>query len=410
MQSNHDRKQLRLLAILLIIGVSFFVGYSVGVDKQSSYISSIPGLSESMPENVDFSPFWKAWQVLEEKYVPPTATTTNEIADQEKIWGAIEGLTWSLGDPYTVFFPPEDAESFEEEISGNFEGVGIEIGIQDDILTVIAPLKGTPAYRAGIKAGDKILEIDGTQTSSLSIDDAIDLIRGERGTKVTLTVSREGNDDVLRIDVARDVIDIPTIDTQTIGTDIFVIRLYNFSALSTQSFRDALREFVQSDRSRLILDLRGNPGGYLEAAVDMASWFLPAGKVVVREEANVNEKERTLRSKGYNIFSDELEMVVLVDGGSASASEILAGALQEHAVATVIGETTFGKGSVQELVSITPYTSLKVTVARWLTPNGRSISNGGLEPDITSNLDIDAFLAGNDTQLQRAVDFLREEK
>lgn len=297
----------------------------------------------------------------------------------------IEGLAASLGDPYTVFLPPSDAKNFNDDISGSFEGVGMEIAIRDQVLTVVSPLKDTPAYNAGIKSADKILKIDDTSTRSMNIDDAVELIRGPRGTKVTFTIVREGEAEPLNIDVTRDVINIPTIETHIEG-DVFVIELLNFSAPSPQLFKDALQKFVDSKKSKLIIDLRGNPGGFLDAAVDIASWFLPSGKVVVTEDYGDKQEPTVHRSKGYDIFTDKLKLVILIDRGSASASEILAGALHVHGKATLIGTRSFGKGSVQELIDITPDTSLKLTIAHWLLPDDSAISNDGIQPDIKVEL------------------------
>ncbi len=395
------------VGLLIILGV-FFSGFFIGKANQSDK-SKILNVTNKDPEgnvSVDFSPFWKAWNTINEKYIP-TSTTTSEIDDQKRLYGAIAGMTKALGDPYTVFFPPVESKSFEEEISGNFEGVGMEIGIRDGVLTVVAPLKNTPAYRAGILSGDKIIQINNVSTNDLSTEEAVSMIRGKRGTEVEFTMLRDGEEEPIKIKVIRDVIDIPTIDTEIKG-DVFIIRLYNFSAISQNLFRQALREFVESGRYKLVLDLRGNPGGYLEASIDMASWFLPPGKVVVKEDFKDISKNQSFRSKGYNIFNDSLKMVILIDGGSASASEILAGALNEHGVAKLIGTKSFGKGSVQELVKITDDTSLKITVARWLTPNGHSISDGGLTPDIEVALDIEAFKEGKDNQLEKALEYLKE--
>jgi carboxyl-terminal processing protease len=201
---------------------------------------------------------------------------------------------------------------------------------------------------------------------------------------------------------------MPTVDTEKKG-DVFIIRLYSFSAISPDLFRNALREFMMSGTNKLILDLRGNPGGYLEAAQDMASWFLPTGKVIVSEDFKDKSKNQVFRSKGYNIFNDKLKFVILIDGGSASASEILAGALHEHGVAKLVGAKSFGKGSVQELVDITSDTSLKVTIARWLTPNGNSISHMGIMPDVEVKLDEEAYKKDRtDTQLNKALEILSE--
>ena len=295
----------------------------------------------------------------------------------------------------------------------------MEIGIKDGVVTVVAPLKGNPAQRAGILAGDKILTIDGQSTVNMSVDKAVKLIRGKVGTKVKLTIVREGKKEPIEFAITREVINIPTVDTEIKGgrmaegkdgkiiDGIFIIKLYNFYSTSPNLFREALREFIESDSNKLILDLRGNPGGYLEAAVDMASWFLPLGKVIVREDFGKNAPPQTYRSKGYDIFNDNLKMAVLVDGGSASASEILAGALKEHGIAKLVGTKTFGKGSVQEVVKITPDTSLKITIARWLTPLGNSISENGLTPDFEVKLTQEEFLKGQDLQTEKAIEVLK---
>lgn len=412
------RRSITTAMIIAAIGGSFVTGVFVGYgnapaeDKITSIFNKEPAISTS----VDFAPFWETWNILNEKFVSANGTTT----DQEKVYGAIQGLVASFGDPYTVFFPPEEAEMFESDISGQFQGVGMEIGIREGILTVVAPLKGTPAARAGIRTGDKIVQIDDTPSADMSVDKAVKLIRGKKGTAVKFTIVREGEGEPLVITVLRDVIEIPTIDTEikesdgnTQGNsvdsgDVFVIRLYNFSANSANLFRNSLRDFVISDKHKLILDLRGNPGGYLEAAVDMASWFLPAGKIVVREDFADGGNRNAYRSKGYDIFNENLKMVILVDGGSASASEILAGALSEHKIATLVGTKTFGKGSVQELVPITDNTSLKVTIARWLTPNGVSISKSGITPDVVVELTNKDIEEKRDPQMEKALEVLSD--
>ncbi|MDP2593669.1 MAG: S41 family peptidase [bacterium] len=410
---------------VLFIGV-FVFGFGVGKQQQTAFSASmgIINATEGMPENVDFASFWKVWQVLENKYVATATTTT-----QDKVWGAIGGLVSSLGDPYTVFLPPEEKEMFESDISGQFEGVGMEIGIKDAILTVVAPLKGTPAYKAGIKSGDKILKIDDKVTTNMTVEQAVKLIRGPRDTKVTLTILREIGGEPKEISITRAVIDIPTIDTEIKEVDgtavedksgsslglqdsgVFVIRLYNFSAPSAYLFQQALRQFVLSGSDKLILDLRNNPGGYLDSSVEMASWFIPQGKVVVQEDFGSGKNPNYYRSRGYNLFGNRpLKMVILINGGSASASEILAGALKEHGVATLVGTPTFGKGSVQELIPITDDTALKVTIARWLTPNGVSISEEGLTPDEVVEITNEDAEKGLDPQFDRAVEILTNTK
>ena len=240
----------------------------------------------------------------------------------------------------------------------------------------------------------------------MAVDAAVKLIRGEKGTSVKLLIVRNGDVKPIEISVVRDTINIPTIDTKLRSDGIFIISLYSFSENSPSLFTKALREFVISGSDKLILDLRGNPGGYLEASVDMASWFLPTGKVIVREDFGKKQKEEVYRSKGYDIFSDKLKMVILINRGSASASEILTGALSEHGKATVVGERSFGKGSVQELVNITNDTSLKITIARWLTPNGKSISEEGITPTYVATSSEKDLKDGRDVQLEKAVEIL----
>jgi len=282
----------------------------------------------------------------------------------------------------------------------------MEIGIKDEVLSVVAPLKGSPAEEAGVKAGDKIITIDGKPAADLSTDKAVKMIRGPKGTVVKITVLRNGDAKPLTFEITRAVIDIPTVKTEIKG-DVFVISLYNFYAQSQQQFSKALKEFVDSKKGKLVLDLRGNPGGYLDAAVDMASWFLPKGKVIVREEFGDGKEDTVYRSKGYDIFSDKLKMMILIDGGSASASEILAGALQENSIAKLVGSKTYGKGSVQELVKVTDTTSLKVTIAKWLTPNGVSISNGGLTPDYEVKISEEDAKNKKDSQMDKALELLK---
>jgi len=402
MDKQSKRKAYAGLGIILIAAV-FTVGYFWGQHNQFNADQIANITNKNGP--VDFAPFWKAWEVINEKYVPTNGTSTAPVSDQTRVYGAIQGMVNSLGDPYTVFFPPVQSQNFNEEISGNFEGVGMEVGSKDGVLTVISPIKNSPAYNAGIKTGDKILKINDTLTTNLSTDDAVNMIRGPKGTVVKLLISRAGVKNPFEVSITRNMIELPTVDTETKG-DVFVIHLYSFSAISPNLFRDALRSFVESGKYKLVLDLRGNPGGYLEAAIDMASWFLPPGKVVVREDFGGKTPEQVYRSLGYNIFTNKLKMAILIDNGSASASEILAGALHDNGVATLVGQQSFGKGSVQELVDITPDTSLKVTVARWLTPNGISISHQGLTPDVPVTLDQQKFLQGDDTQMDAAVNLL----
>ncbi len=406
------RKFRLLIILILFISLFFILGVSYGKSHPNSTLSFtslniINNTVASTSDPIDMAPFWKVWKTLDEKYIITKNNESSTTTNQDRIWGAIQGMTASLGDPYTVFLPPDDNKDFTTNISGNFEGVGMEIGVKDKGLTVIAPLKESPAEKAGIKAGDKIITINDKAASDLSADSAVKLIRGPKNTIVKIGIYREDVDKTFEFNINRAIIDIPTIKTE-IKDDVFIISLYNFYAQSQNQFRNALKEFIYSKKQKLILDLRGNPGGYLDAPIDMASWFLPLGKIIVREEFGDNIKENIYRSKGYNIFNDKLQMIILVDNGSASASEILAGALQYHNIAKLLGTKTYGKGSVQELIKITDNTSLKVTIAKWLTPGGISISEGGLTPDYEIKISENDIKNKIDTQIEKAIEILNK--
>ncbi len=405
---------LGIAAVLLAFGGGMFLGASQS--GAMAFAAAYSAVAPNAPEGVDMTPVWRAWQIIDERYVPgriatTTATTTPTGATdpQERVWGMIQGLAGSLRDPYTVFLPPSDAEIFEADISGAFEGVGMEIAVRNGILTVVSPLKDSPAEKAGLHAADIIAKIDERETTGMDVGEAVKIIRGPKGTPVVFQIYREGEKEALSISVTRDVINIPTIKSETVD-GVFVISLYNFSAVSSDMFRKELQTFVDSGNNKLILDLRGNPGGYLQASVDMASWFLPSGKVVVTEDYGKRADPIVHRSRGYNIFNENLKMVILVDKGSASASEILAGALRHYKIATLIGMPTFGKGSVQELVDITPKTSLKITVARWLGPDDVQIPDVGIAPDIEVKPTDEEKEEGIDAQRKRAIEFLKTGK
>lgn len=400
MNNQQDKRVVIGIIGLIIVIAIFFIGRKSG--EISTYRSI--NIGDARVSGAQFEPFWKVWSILSEKYVAATTTDT-----EARIWGAISGLASSQGDPYTVFFPPEESKNFKSDISGNFEGVGMEIGIKDGILTVVAPIKGSPAAKADVRTGDKIIKINDTQTNDLPVDKAVKLIRGDHGTSVKITFIREGVGEPLEKTLVRDVINIPTLETE-IKSNIFIIRLFSFTAQSPELFRLALREFLQSGKNKLIIDLRGNPGGYLDAAWDIASWFLPTGKTIVTEDFGGKGENKVFRSKGYDVlnkfFGSNYKVAVLVNGGSASAAEILAGALQEQGVAQLVGTKTFGKGSVQELIEITPETSLKVTIARWLTPKGHNLSREGLEPDVKVEISAKDIDAKKDPQLDKAIEIL----
>ncbi len=397
-------KIIAAVASLLILGSVFAIGFTLGAAHRP-YAERVTNVSDKgLPNGVqaDFEPFWKVWNMIDQNY--PGAS---KISAQDRVYGAIQGLMGSLNDPYSVFFPPADSKDFADTISGSFEGIGMEVGIKDKVLTVIAPLKNTPAEKAGIKAGDKVLKIGKTSTNDMTIDEAVKLIRGPKGTTVTLTIYRDGFSAPKEIPVVRDTIDIPTLDSALRSDGVYVISLYNFSANSAQLMESALQKFAESGSKKLVIDLRGNPGGYLDSAVDMASFFLPEGDTVVTEDFGTNGKPVVYKSKGFDLLDlKNIKVAVLVDRGSASASEILAGALQQNKVAPLIGETTYGKGSVQKVMDVTKDTTVKITIAKWLTPNGSWISEHGLTADIPVTVTDKDIASHIDPVLQRALQYL----
>jgi len=402
---------MRGISYALVAAIFFGVGISMGGGSSAAVVNHIPfvgdGLDATPDQSVDLTDFWKAWNALNANYVITHASSTLPTP-KERLFGAISGLANSYGDPYTVFFPPKEAKSFADNISGSFAGVGMEIGIKDSVLTVIAPLKGTPAQAAGILTGDQIIAIDGKSTDGLSIDAAVSSIRGPVGTTVNFTIVRHGK--ALDIKVVRETIQVPeTDDGLDAKSGVYHIALYEFTANSASLFDQAFQRFVASGSKKLVVDLRGNPGGYLDAAVDIASHFLSKGTLIVTEDFGTKEQSNAHTSLGYNDVPSGTKVVVLVDSGSASASEILAGALQDNKAATLIGTKSFGKGSVQTLMDIDGG-SLKVTVARWITPAGHWIMGNGVTPDITVPFTSADAAAKADPQMVRAVQFLTNGK
>ena len=405
---NSDSKKIWAVSGALLIvgfGAGFFAEAAVARHRGYS-------LSTDVPAGVDMAPVWKAWNVLDEKFVPdavastsPLATTT-EAQNQNRVWGMIAGMAASLNDPYTFFLPPQQAQAFNDDMSGSFQGVGMEIEVKNQILTVVSPLKGNPAEKAGIKTGDQILKINDADTKGMDVTQAVTKIRGPKNTQVRLLILRSGWDSPREFKVVRDVISVPIVNTIARKDGVFVISVATFTSSAPDLFRNALREFVLSGDTRLVLDLRGNPGGYLDAAVSMASWFIPGGSIIVTEDYDGHQSSVVHRSLGYDAFTKNLKMAILVDKGSASASEILSDALRHYGVAKMIGTNTYGKGVVQELVEITPETSLKVTVARWLGPDGLQIPHTGLIPDIVATTSDELIKAGKDVQMDAAVRYL----
>ena len=374
-------------------------------DKELVLLGNVLGKYSQSPESkltqdVDFDLFWEVWDILEEEYVD-----SDKLNEKDMFYGALRGMVSSLGDPYTVFMNPIIAHEFAEDLAGTFEGIGAEIGIRNEILTIIAPLPGMPAEKAGLMAGDKVYAINGESTMNISIDEAVNKIRGPGDTEVTLTISRNGLEKAKDITITRGVIVVKSVKTEMRDDNIFVIKITNFNDDTLNLFNKAVRGAVAKNPSGIILDLRNNPGGYLETAIEVASEWIEDGVIVIEQFSE--EKKIEYLSRGRARLKD-YPTVVLVNQGSASASEIVAGALQDYGNADIIGMQTFGKGSVQAMQKLKDGSSVKVTVAKWLTPEGNCINEEGIAPDEEVDMTIEHYEADEDPQMDRAVEILSD--
>lgn len=399
-----------LIAVLIAFGGGmYFSQNNKTIEKLAKegnvYLGEVTGKYSRSPEgglgqDVDFDLYWEVWDALHEKYVDK-----DKINDKELFYGSIEGMVRAMNDPYSVFMDPLEAKDFQESLNEtSFEGIGAEISIRDNVLTVVSPLEGTPADKAGLRPGDKILAIDGTSTANMNLDDAVQRIRGEEGTEVVLTVLRESFQEPQDIPIVRGEIVVKSVRTK-MEDDIFVIEITNFKNDTFDLFNQAVREAVKKDPGGIVLDLRNNPGGYLQGAVEVASEWVEDGNVVIEEFAGGEKQE--YEAKGVARLKD-FNTVVLINQGSASASEIVAGALQDHEEAIILGEKSFGKGSVQSLQDFENKSSIKITVAKWLTPSGDTIEEKGIEPDIEVEMSQEDYDQVKDSQLDRALELLRE--
>ncbi|HDZ54546.1 MAG TPA: S41 family peptidase [Candidatus Nealsonbacteria bacterium] len=398
--------------LILASLTSFSFGILVGrTTVEPKIIFGVINPEEGKSQEVDFSLFWRVWASIQEKFVDE-----EKFDYQVMLYGAISGMVNALDDPYTVFFNPEEAKKFKEDVSGKFEGVGMEVGIRKNELTVIAPLEGTPAQKAGLRAGDKIIKIGDTITGELTIDEAVSFIRGPKGTEVTLTIFREDWGIPREITLIREVIEIPSLKWELLASpgeaggkepDIAYIKLYHFHEKAGVDFKKAAFDILESPAKKIILDLRNNPGGYLEISQDIAGWFLERGQVVVIEDFGEGKEKKDYKAGGNELFL-EYPMVILINQGSASASEILAAALRDNRGIKIIGETSFGKGSVQELEDLPEGSSLKVTIAKWLTPKGDILTDVGLEPDIKIDMTEKDYEEEKDPQLEKAIEIIEQ--
>jgi len=405
------KHNLKYVYVILIAIIFFGFGFYFSNNLNSHNLKSLSAVAADTPISIP-SILEDVKKELDTRFISWKATSTAP-SPEDLNYGIIKGYVNAYNDPYTTFFSPSEAKLFTQTMQGSFGGIGAQVDYKDGRVIVSSPLKNSPAEKAGIKAGDIIVSVDGTSTLSMTTDQTVGLIRGEIGTVVKIEVLHKGDTKTTKLEIKRDVIKVPDMDTEILD-DVFIIHFYSFTADSAQDFEKALQDFIKSGKTRLLVDLRGNGGGYLDSAINISSFFLPKDKVVLIEKGNKIDGDKTDYSKGFNYFnSNVLKMVILVDGYSASASEILAGALKDHDIATIVGEKTYGKGSVQQMQNFSDGSALKVTIAKWFTPDGVNISATGISPDIwatstnaTTSVKVGTTTKIIDMQLKNAIDIL----
>lgn len=378
----------------------------------ASATTTVLGVGGDVPADLsvpaDFNQFWDLWRQLKSQYY------LQPVDERKMLYGAMSGMAASLGDPYTMYFEPKSATEFSQSLAGKFEGIGAEIGMKDDQLQVIAPLLDTPADRAGLRAGDAILKINGQDTADMAVDKAVTLIRGKRGTAVSLLIARivsqkDANGKVkksvttMEVTIIRDVIMIKSVQVKYLRDNVAQIVITSFNQDTDTAFHDAVTAALKKDVKGIVLDVRNDPGGYLDRAISVASEWL-GDQVIVKERRQGKITEEYHGTDGARLKG--IPTIVLVNQGSASASEIVAGALQDYGVAKLVGMKTFGKGSVQDYTEFSDHSAVKITIAEWLTPKDRSIHKIGITPDVTIDFTQDDFHANTDPQLDKALELL----
>lgn len=395
-----------LIQFWLVAVVFFVIGVIVGdkkIDVKTENFAPRITVENKLPpkeQKVDFSLFWQVFEKLPETYLDKS-----DIDSQKLLYGAISGMVRSLGDPYTVFLDPKQNQAIADELAGSYEGVGIQIGFnKKKRLVVIAPLSGSPAKRVGIEAKDLILKIGDRETFDLTLPEAVDLIRGPAGTRVELTLQHEGEDEEFEVEITREKITVKSVELEFVDDDgkVAILKVSRFGE-TTNSEWDAAVGKLQSEGARaVVVDMRNNPGGLLTAAVHLGSEFV-SGAIVKQEFSDGTIKSLTSDHSGKLL---KFPMVVLINSGSASASEIFAGAIQDNKRGKIVGEVSFGKGTVQDAFPLPGDTGLHVTIARWLTPKENSINDVGITPDIKVEMTRDDVEADRDVQLEKALEII----
>lgn len=393
-----DTRVFRTLLIAILITGLVIAAFGAGVGTTWLLMR---GQTANAEEATQFGVFWEAWHLVEQNFL-------GELPPMQRVaWGAIRGALTTLNDPHTTFLEPQPRQREKEELSGRFGGIGAYVTQAEDGSMVLEPMPDLPAEQAGVRKGDVLLKVDETEiTPDMTVDQVIGLIRGEVGTLVRLTLRREGQAEPIVVEIERQEIPSPSVEWRMLeeAPGIGYIRIILFSSRTVKELEEAVQELKGQGMSRLVVDLRGNGGGLFDAAIDVASEFLPDGVVLYQVEKG--EKERTFTVKKRGPYTD-IPLALLVDGGTASASEIVAGALQDRGRAVLIGQKTYGKGSVQSVFDLSDGSSVHITSAQWLTPNRRQITGQGLTPDVEVALSEDDRRQGRDPQLERAIQYLQ---
>ncbi|MEX0616914.1 MAG: S41 family peptidase [Candidatus Woykebacteria bacterium] len=389
----------KLLGVLIIFLAGIWVGQSVVLPFGGSRpVLNLTNTQTPSNVRVDFAPFWDVWQKASEEYLDK-----GKVDPQKLLYGAISGMVRAIGDPYTVFLDPDQNQAFLDNLSGTYEGVGIELGSREGRLVVIAPLEGTPSEKAGVRAGDVILAIDGEDTSDMTVPEAVQIIRGEAGKKVKLLLQRKGKSP-FEIEMTREKISVKSVRV-AIKQDVAVLKLSRFGDNTNTDWDEAVNKVVTGNYKKVILDMRNNPGGRLDQSIYIAGEFLPKGAVVLIQEDS--KGGRTSLTSNRDGRLREVQLIVLINEGSASASEIVAGALRDNKKTKLLGEKTFGKGTIQKVDDFQDGSGLHITTAKWLTPSGTWVNEKGLSPDVEVKMTEKDFEKGADPQLARALKALQ---
>lgn len=402
-------KNILIYTVLAVITMSIGILIGIYTTPEDNYYNNkgvILGkytfTDKIIDQNIPFNIYWQVWNVIQEKYV------NKPVTEKDLFYGSLKGMVASLGDPHSIFLDPKPAQELFNDLEGKFEGIGAEIAIKNNRLTVISPLPGSPAEKAGLKAGDKIYFIDDYDTTNITLFEAVNRIRGKKGTSVTLKVKRDNNENLIEITIIRDTIKITSVKSEiketTNGHKFGYIKINSFREDTTTKFIEDMNNLISQGISTLVIDLRNNPGGLLDQAENITGYWIEKGKPILIEKFAGNKRE-TIYSRGPGKLA-QFKTYILINGGTASGSEIMAGALQDYGLAILIGEKTFGKGSVQDITEFSDGSLLKLTIAKWLTPKEREIDGQGIEPNIFIELTDEDFNNDRDPQLNKVMELI----